>query len=697
MKLNKSSLPLKNKVVIKISLLAIIIANLCSLNAAELLIDQVTGPAVSVVYQPKSLFNMAENSLYMANDSELVRYIADNNIDKVNEILSIIENSSIRNTLDLNKYFYLLKSAHSREMIEFLFKKSGLDVNINKLNNKAQSALIIASKFENEEVVTFLLENGAETNVKAKNGDTALLKACHKKNIKIVDLLLKKGANINEIYSVYDKSTLLQYLCCNDQCAEVIEFLLKNNASIDIKNNKGMTPLHIACLKGCKENVRMLLNNGAQTNINAQDLQGDTALHRAVDCGHLEIVQLLLTYGADVTKINNREETALTIGFRLGKLDIIKKLIEHNGNVDAIVNHRGQTALHLASEFGCFDITKWLIDHGATRNIKDAMGNTALHTAYTLNRLDIVKLLISLSSNAIEKKNTMTTTLYVASSLGHLEIVKWIIDYNEIAHKDDKINIHAMMNTRKTALHTALSYANLEIARLLINAGIDINQFVTFDHVGTVGFILNEKKDTLTPDAFVNLFQFVKSEMMAEMLLKKELFHVNTRNKYGQTILHIVCSNGTTEGIVQKLLDKDIDINAKDANCRTALQNAAFSRREDIVQRLLKKDVDINAEDEFGQTALHLTIFNGSENIVRMLLDNDAAINSKNKNGDTALHLAVMYQNLPIVKQLISAGADVTIQNNEGKTSRQIKSSREISVYLRKMKGNEKRKATDDE
>jgi ankyrin repeat protein len=76
---------------------------------------------------------------------------------------------------------------------------------------------------------------------------------------------------------------------------------LKNINSMDKWVDR--TPLHIAAEKGMKPIVQMLLERGA--NIEVQDIDGETALYRAARWGHAPVVSLLLNYGAYILAQNN--------------------------------------------------------------------------------------------------------------------------------------------------------------------------------------------------------------------------------------------------------------------------------------------------------------------------------------------------------------------------------------------------------
>lgn len=88
---------------------------------------------------------------------------------------------------------------------------------------------------------------------------------------------------------------------------QIIQLLINNGAEVDIqsqtKTDGGQTALHIAAALGNRQAVDRLLRNGADPNIRADD--GDTALHNAVINNDLSIVRRLINGGADTELENN--------------------------------------------------------------------------------------------------------------------------------------------------------------------------------------------------------------------------------------------------------------------------------------------------------------------------------------------------------------------------------------------------------
>ena len=154
-------------------------------------------------------------------------------------------------------------------------------------------ALVEASHAGSTDIVSLLLDKGADVNAQDADGYTALSIASRNGHTEVVKLLLDKGADVN--VQDADGDTALIWASRNGH-TEVVKLLLDKGADINAKDKYGDTALILASRKGHTEIVKVLLNAGAD--INAKYNAGNTALILASEKGHTEIVELLKQYGA---------------------------------------------------------------------------------------------------------------------------------------------------------------------------------------------------------------------------------------------------------------------------------------------------------------------------------------------------------------------------------------------------------------
>jgi ankyrin repeat protein len=347
------------------------------------------------------------------------------------------------------------------------------------------------------------------------------------------------------------------------------------------------------------------------------------------------------------------DKNNLLLAAKDGHIDIVKLLIDKGADVNA-KSSNGWTALMLASETGYIDIAKLLIDKGADVNAKSSNGWTALMLASKAGHIDIVKLLIDKGVDVNTNRDIGTTALVSASGAGHIDVVKLLIDKGvDVNAKDNHIRKVIMYaypahprkilkrNMGMTALMSASGAGHIDIAKLLIDKGADVN-------------VKSNDGWTALIDASVN-------------------GHVN---------------------VVKLLIDKGVDVNANRDIGTTALVSASGAGHIDVVKLLIDKGVDVNAKSNDGwkvimyaypahprltdgrhmdMTALMLASIAGYIDVVKLLIDKGANVNAKNNNGWTALMLvsqiAHQMSHIDLIELLIDKGADVNAKSNDGWTA----------------------------
>lgn len=210
--------------------------------------------------------------LLLANNlfaQDLFNSIREGNIE---EIKTILENNPEEiNTKQgfMDPLFYSVRMGRNKAA-ELLISK-GADMNefaanINEFSPLEFTPITDAIRTNNIEIIKFMVENGADLQVKTSLGETYLHFAAHLNRIELIEYFIDKGIDVNVI------------------------------------KNGNLTPLHIAAVDGHKELVKLLIDNGADLNIISTD--GGTALHFAKASANKEIAEILISHGAKITARN---------------------------------------------------------------------------------------------------------------------------------------------------------------------------------------------------------------------------------------------------------------------------------------------------------------------------------------------------------------------------------------------------------
>lgn len=226
------------------------------------------------------------------------------------------------------------------------------------------------------------------------------------------------------------------------------------------------TPLMIAVETNQNNIVELLLAKlkDAARCINKRDKYGSTALLTASHLGHADIVDTLLTYGADPNITNQFEDTPLILASRKGYSPIVENLLKHGAHVNE-QNKEGNSALILASLNGHQAVVDVLLNAQADPNITNKDGYTALIFAVANNFVTIVERLLAFKANPNCKAKEGDTALMAASTSGYDTIVAQLLAAG--------VQINIQNDAGNTALLLASASGRLQIVDRLLKAGAD--------------------------------------------------------------------------------------------------------------------------------------------------------------------------------------------------------------------------------
>jgi ankyrin repeat protein len=428
----------------------------------------------------------------------------------------------------------------------------------------------------------------------------------------------------------------------------VVELLLAKGAPVNERDLPLKTPLYYAVLNGHKNIVELLLTHGAD--VNSKDGSGQTPLHWAVEKGHREIVELLIDKGADVGAKNNdgrspidvvrrrdrsgiREllqakaaETSIHGAARQGLLMKVRAFLEDGVNVND-KDDQGLTPLHLAAQEGHREVVEHLLSKNADINVKNEMGLTPLHVAVIGDDEELVRLLTSsgADANARMSNRLARTPLHIAAVRGYKKLVVLLVaDGADVSIEDGQ---------GRTPLDLAKLGGRTEIVEILTKAAEE-----------------QEKEPSIALRR--NL------QEVADLLLEKG----------AETSIHLAAQAGDLERI-KDFVQTGIDVNEKDDSGMTPLLYAVSGKQTKVAEFLIEKGADVNAGDRRGCVPLLYALWNNDSNAVKMLLNKGADVNAKDAAmGYPPLHWAVLMDNNELVKVILGAGGDVNAKSNTGDT-----------------------------
>ena len=392
----------------------------------------------------------------------------------------------------------------------------------NILDQNGQTVLFEAVLNDNHELAKMLISYGVDVHISDKNRRNVMFNAVllGAKNIDIIELLLRKGAKINQkdikgktildeilyiqkiINDPYKKvEGIYKYAKKSNNYIALMSVLMAHGLAIDRTDDYGRTILFKEVLKENYEAVEFLIDTGAD--VNATDNDERTVLFYVIMDGlnGLSMIDFLIQKGADINHrdINGRTIVDDIVEFILvtqsNKKPTTKRLLKvQEKNEDYLgllrklflrkpkLNEKrkdGRTVIFDVVLHDNINLLKLLLNNGADPNVKDE----DLNTPFSL-----------LVEHGVKAKTPKERDLFIERLVF---LLKFRIDINAvdingrtIFHKaviaNDVAVIERLLSKRadlnikdkqgRTALHHTQWKGNAKIARLLIAAGANMDE-----------------------------------------------------------------------------------------------------------------------------------------------------------------------------------------------------------------------------
>ncbi|KAG9248731.1 ankyrin repeat-containing domain protein [Calycina marina] len=138
------------------------------------------------------------------------------------------------------------------------------------------------------------------------------------------------------------------------------------------------------------------------------------------------------------------------------------------------------------------------------------------------------------------------------------------------------------------------------------------------------------------------------------------------------------------EQLVDLLLRKDADVNAKNFSNQTALHFTASKNNLDIARRLLSNTppASTRVKDKRGQYAIHRAAAVGSVPMVELLLKNKSPTNAADVAGQTPLHHAIAEGHGDTAVALLKAGAETDKKDVDGCLAMDLSPDTQVKKYI---------------
>ena len=219
---------------------------------------------------------------------------------------------------------------------------------------------------------------------------------------KTAEYLINEGADPN--VRSFRNQTLLHEAVRNNT-SEIFELLLKHHLDPFEANETLETPLHMAAALGNSDIVEIYLGmQDIRAGLDMVDTDGDSALALAIQNSHAQISGKLVSKGANVHLLDRDQSSTLMLSLELEEMTVFERLLEEGVDVN-VADAFGDTALHAAAIYGRLDACETLIKRGANINAERLVTKvTPLHCAGKRNNVDIVLRLLNAGADPFKRE-----------------------------------------------------------------------------------------------------------------------------------------------------------------------------------------------------------------------------------------------------------------------------------------------------
>ena len=273
-------------------------------------------------------------------------------------------------------------------------------------------------------------------------------------SMELPKVMLPSHSKPSTIGDIKIRTTLLHSGARKGDLREIREALRISQIDINAQDEDGQTALHICSAEDDTRIARYLCENHADVNV--EDFSGARPLHLAAAKGYTEMVGILLSYRAVDIKdddgfyaqdyANQRSDDLIAWMIELGSNDIEEREPVMQRTTVIYCTIRQQ-----------FEAVKYLIGRGANLEAYDKDGFTALMYASDSGNIEMVEILFSQPKSALNRQNTSgSTALMLAATRGRVDVLRLLLKHNPDLELSEYVGPQAPK--ARTAIYLALSH-----------------------------------------------------------------------------------------------------------------------------------------------------------------------------------------------------------------------------------------------
>lgn len=264
--------------------------------------------------------------------------------------------------------------------------------NIDSPSSERRTPLICAAATWQLLAVQMLLKRKATSHRPDEGSMTALHRAAFNGHVEIVELLSQKRGALS---IVDNQGRTAPHLAAMSGQFAMVEFLVRKNLPLELRCYSGLSPLHYACRADSPEVVQLLLTSGADIEAQIEGTQ-QRPIHLAAAGRSVHLLTLLCERGTSLDARDANGDRALCVACRHGHVAAVQKLLDYGSPLHLrFPRFHEDSLLCLAAMGGHLPVVSLLISRGASVLSKDEMGWLPMRYAAYYGHPEVLEVLLS--------------------------------------------------------------------------------------------------------------------------------------------------------------------------------------------------------------------------------------------------------------------------------------------------------------
>ncbi|XGW21143.1 hypothetical protein V3C99_004247, partial [Haemonchus contortus] len=556
---------------------------------------------------------------------------------------------------------YVARSANPVSMAEWAMSHIK-ELNLNVVDAGGRTALLLSVMANNPTLAKVLLEHGADT-VKADNEGKSPLSVAlfDRKDPELCKEVVNYGG-VSAVNHCIDGVSLL-HIAVKNEDAEIVQFLLENNAAIDAENREGETPLEVAVRQNNRNLVTLLLDRGAPVRMNG--LGQTSILHKAISSAP----DMLAIFADKAKGVDWRTRGLLTYALDEQLLDCAKILVTAGADVeekDTLGNTLLVQRILMSDDAGA----AFLLENGAKHLVKDSSGRSCLEMSAFYGLINTLRIICGLGVNINERTNGGFgyTVLKHSLSEGHYECASLLVSLG-----CDLESSTADGPFIQTMLHHFIDVGNERAAVFLVESGCDGD-----------AVRISREPDIEKVEAPIHRAVSSKMTALVSSLVKAKI-NLAVQDSQGRTACHLAVQLRNSAALHELLNASDVEfLSLRDKMGQTPFSQALLMKEHALAAAIVERQPHVALQTNGnGENLLHISVKSNDLESVLFLLSahTDATRVTTDGSRRSALHYAANVDNELILRNLLLAGCEVDVTAADGTTPLQVAARNNRSIH----------------